>query len=181
MYAKSSAMRARITSVKPFWYLSNGTFVRAEGGHELFSGMADVHFKFESNSQIVVKTTGFSRVRLPLIVRTKNGSSWTHKEKIVFMTSHDRTVVAAFSSRIVNESNALNEYEHNTPLVLAIDDACAQLSLEIRSGGRSYQYQIAATSDGMKFQIPAEIDVVSANYTPKFFEAEMPTKKLKRR
>lgn len=97
MYVKIPVVRATITFQKAVHYILQGSFVAAKANTELFSAMADVLFKFESSSVIVLSTTGFSRIRIPVIVREENG---LYVERLVLLTSQDRTVVAANSSRV---------------------------------------------------------------------------------
>lgn len=176
MYVKIPAVRVTISFQKPIQFLLHGAFVLPKPGSELFLGMADVLFKFASQSEISLKTTGFTRVRLPVIVRENNG---TFTERIVFMTSHDRTVVAANSSRAVNQSNVLNGFEHNTPLVLFLPNGCAELSVDVSSGGQTFKYNIDVAPDG-KFNIPNDLEIKWNQFQPKPFDAEFPTKKSNR-
>lgn len=96
------------------------------------------------------------------------------------LTSHDRTVVAVPSSRIINSANPLVNFEHNTPLVLLLENECAKLLLEIYSGGHIYEYAIEVSPDGKKFRIPDEINVASKKFKPTAFDAEFPYKKTMR-
>lgn len=177
MYVKTPAVRATISFDNPIYYALHGQFVGAKAGIELFSGMADVLVKFVSQFAIVLQTSGFTRIRLPVIVHEKD----RFIERIVLMTSHDRTIVAANSSRLVNQSNVLNEFEHNTPLLLLLDNGCAKISVDVNSGGNIHKYNIGVTStaDGKKFQIPNDLDVKSHNFLPKLFDAEFTSKKTK--
>lgn len=174
-YVKAAALRLAISFDKQVRYLSSGQFVSAKVGEELFSGLADCHFKFISHRQIELKTTGFTRIRLPLVTQEANG---TLTERLVLITSHDRTAVAVKSSRVVSQANILADHEHNTPLVLILDSACATVSVDIYSGGCSYQYVI--TFDGKKFKIPDDLNIASNDFVPKLFDAEFPFKKMKR-
>lgn len=99
MYVKVAVVRAKISFEKPIHYIFDGSFVAAATGAQLFSGMADILCKFESPSVIAIATTGFTRVRLSIIVREKNGLLM---ERLVLLTSQDRTIVAANSARLVN-------------------------------------------------------------------------------
>lgn len=179
LYVKIPVVRAKILFGKPIRYLSHGSFVDPMPGIELLSGMADVLFKFKSQSVIDMITTGFSRIRVPIIVCEKNGS---YIERLVFMTSHDRTVVAASGSRVVNPSNILKDYEHLTPLVLFLADGCAKFSIHVNSGGKIHNFDIGVTpiSGGAKFNIPDDLDVKSRNFMPKAFDADFSSKKMKR-
>lgn len=176
MYVKIPAVRASISFGDVISYISRGELVNPKEGTELFSGTADVLFKFASQSLHVLKTTGYTRIRLPVIVREKNGG---FRERIVFFTSHDRTLVAANSSRVVNQLNFLNDYEHNTPLVLLLSNGCKKLSVEVNSGGKTYKHDINTTDDGAKFSIPDDLQIKSNNFSPKLFDAELQLKKSK--
>lgn len=148
----------------------------AQPGLNVFSATADVQFKFASQSKIVLKTTGFTRIRLPVVTIERKGTKDIHTERIVFMTSADRTIVAANSSRIVNEANVLSEFEHNTPLVI-FHQAFSKMSVDIYSSGAVYNYQIDVATDN-RYWIPAELSVKSNNFTPKLFDADLPVKKF---
>lgn len=124
VYAKIPAIRAEITFQKPIRFLLDGKLVDAKPGLDVFSATADVQFKFASQSKIVLKTTGFTRIRLPVVTIERKGTKDIHTERIVFMTSADRTIVAANSSRIVNEANVLSEFEHNTPYFIKLSPIC---------------------------------------------------------
>lgn len=174
MYVKMSAVRATIDFGKPIFYELNGGFVKAKPEAELFSGMADIHFKFVSESKIELKTTGFTRIRLPIIVRDKDGG---FIERLVIMTSHDRTIVAANSGRLVSQSNVLSGFEHNTPLLMCVQDGETTVSVGVHSGGTINTYEIHSI-DG-KFVIPNDLDVRAQKFVPKLFDAEFPTKKMK--
>lgn len=175
LYVKTPAIRATISFEKPIRYLLCGEFVEAKPEVELFSPMADVHFKFVSQTKIALKTTGFTRIRLPVVVEDIKK---TLTERIVFMTSHDRTLVAASSSRSVNLSNILTDFEHNTPLVL-VQSGSAKFSVEVYSDGNIHKYDINIDADKKKFAIPDELNVRSNNFTMKLFDANFPYKKMK--
>lgn len=177
MYVTIPGVRATITFAESIFYTLDGEFIEAKPDVELFSDMADVLFKFASKSKIVLQTTGFTRIRLPVVVRDKNHII---SERIVFMTSHDRTMVAANSSRTVNQSNVLADFEHMTPLVLFLPGGCTKLILNVNSGGKDYVYNINVSSDGKKFIIPTDLDVNSKHFSPKPFDAAIQLKKFKR-
>lgn len=151
LYVKIPAVRATISFASPVSYVYDGNFLEAKPDIELFSGMGDVQFKFASQSKIVLKTTGFTRIRLPVVVRQNNGQ---YTERIIFMTSHDRTIVAANSSRNVNQANFLNGFEHSTPLLLLLSGGCVKLSVDVNSGGMIHKYAINVPANGEKFEIP---------------------------
>lgn len=176
LYVKVPIVRATISFNEPIHY----AFVPAVAGVELFSGMADVLFKFESPQKIDIATTGFTRIRLSVIVREKNGRTM---ERLVFLTSQDRTIVAANSARLVNEQNYLQDVEHNTPLVLYFPDGCSKLSIHVAgSSGNSRKFDIGVTptANGPKFQIPDDLEVKCRTAAPNLFDADFSSKKMKR-
>lgn len=178
IYAKTAAIRATFSFQKAIKYLLYGEWVEAKSEMEVFSGMADVIFQFTSQSKLVLKTTGFSRIRLPVVVK-ENGPNGVYTERMVFMTSHDRTLVGANSSRVVNESNVLTEFEHNTPLVLLLSGDLAKMTVEVYSGGNIHKYEVGVVANGKKFLIPDQLDVKSKNFAPRTFDADIPLKKIK--
>lgn len=177
-YVKTPAVRMTIEFADPVSVLLSGVFVTASAGMDLFSGMADTQFKFASQSQVELRTTRFTRIRVPIVIPDGNGRNDNFYERIVFMTSHDRTIVAANSSRVMHQSHLLADFEHNTPLVLQIPCA-GKLLVTVHSGGRTYEYAVDVNADGKKYAIPDELGVKSTNFTPKMFDAELPMKKLK--
>lgn len=109
---KIPAVRAEITFQKSVNFFLNGKFTEALPGMDLFSAMADVQLKFVSRTTLELKTTGFTQIRLPVAVKEQKGPSETYTERIVFMTSGDRTLVAANSSCVVHQSSIAAEFEH---------------------------------------------------------------------
>lgn len=180
MYVKVPVVRATISFNEPIHYVLGGAFVEAVAGVQLFSGMADALFKFESTSKIGIATTGFTRIRLSVIIRDKKG---TLMERLVFLTSQDRTLVATNSARLVNEQNYLQDVEHNTPLVLCFPNGCSKVLVNVaESSGNSRKFEIGVTStaNGPKFQIPDGLDVKCRTAAPNLFDADFASKKMKR-
>lgn len=121
-------------------------------------------------------TTGFTRIRIPIICAHKYGHGTAFVEKLVLMTSHDRTMVAAHGNRIVSKENMVGDFGYNTPLVLVVDgDDDVTFSIKIHSrGGRVDEYTVEYARK--KFQIPNELDVKSTVFTPKEFDAVLKIK-----
>lgn len=176
VYVKIPAVRMVISFGTPIHYMLNGLLLEAQSGSELFSGMADAHFKFETSSKITIKTTGYTRIRVP-IIHVNNGR---FIEKLVLITSHDRTVIAAAGSRIVSEGNILNDVEHNTPIVLFLFGAYVNISIDAHSGGNVHNYDVLFDHLSKKYEIRKDLDVKSNNFATKMFDADLPIKKYKR-
>lgn len=178
MYVLVPVVRATIKFDKPVHYVFDRAFVAAVEGAQLFSGMADVLVEFASPLEITIATTGFTRVRLSIIVRERNGLVM---ERLVFLTSQDRTIVAAHSARLVNPQNLLQDVEHNTPLVLYFTDGCPKVSIDVAgNSGRKFDIGVMATANGHRFDIPEDLDIKSRTAMPNLFDAEFPSKKMKR-
>lgn len=148
---------------------------------KLFSSMADAYFEFESNTKLILRSTGFTRIRLPIAIAGNIGSTTTYMEKLVLMTSQDRTIVAAQSSRQMDGSNMVGEFEHNTPLVLIISGKNdTTFTLNIYSvGPKMDSHKIGYCKRDMKFVVPAALDVKSSTFIPKPFDANFSLKKVK--
>lgn len=172
-YVKIPSVRCILSFKSPINVLQNGSFRMAQSGLRLFSDMADSYFKFESDRVMAVMTTGYTRIRLPIIVEDDGDTS---KEKLVLITSTDRAIVAVNGARTIAENNYIGDYEHNTPLVLSMKNPIG-LSIEVNSaGGNTRTFEIAYRQDIKKFQIPAELDIKSKNVPSMAFDAPMPTK-----
>lgn len=124
-------------------------------------------------------TTGFSRIRIPIVFYATNGGVERMVEKLVLVTSADRTIVAAHSSRPVIHSNMLNGCEHNTPLVLcARTNEIANVTVEIYgSNYRTVSYEMVYDSKMKNYHIPDSIDIKSKNFNPIGFDAPVPKKR----
>lgn len=132
---------------------------------------------FETSTKLSLMTTTYTRIRLPVILQ-ENANRFV--EKLIIFTSHDRAIVAANGSRIVNEDSVLGEHQHNTPLVLYMLQNPGSITVEVYgAGGKKVTHQILYDQYNMKFGIPAELDVKTKNFTPMVFDAMLPAK-LKR-
>lgn len=180
IYVKIPAVRMVISFGSPIHYMINGSPTLAQAGTELFSSMADAHFKFETSSKITIKTTGFTRIRVPIVIRDNNGREPRFTEKLVLMTSLDRTVIAAAGSRIVSETNILNDFQHNTPIVLFLFGPDVNIKIDAYSGGIIHKYDVAFDYFSKKYEIPKDLDVKSNHFATKMFDADLPIKKFKR-
>lgn len=173
-YVKIPSVRCVISFQSPMHFLYGGNICEAQAGMGLFSGMSDTYFKFESDRKVLLMTTGYTRIRLPLIVQ--DGPE-LFTEKLVFMTSYDRAVVAARASRPVNESTVLDEHEHNTPLVLFALKKPINVSMEVYGAGGKRQLYEIAYGRGNQFVIPPELNILSAKRSLMTFDALPPPKK----
>lgn len=175
VYVKIPAIRCIISFQTPIYFQLNGRLYMAGPEMKLLSFAADSYFKFESNKKVILSTTGFSRIRIPIIIQETNGSVISNMEKLVLLTSHDRTIVAAKGSRHVNYQNVLNDFEHNTPLVLYALSKDAGVSIDVySSGGMINSYQIAYSKATKKFEVPRDLDVKSTIFSLKEFDAVIP-------
>lgn len=129
----------------------NGQLIKVHSGLELLSPMADAYFKFDSDSKVTLLTTGFTRLRLPIVLMEKSALV----EKVVLMTSHDRAVVAAKSSRQLNEVNVLGDSEQNTQLVFQVSGDDLGFSVEVHSAGQKVNiYKIEHDKRNNSFVLP---------------------------
>lgn len=178
-YASVLVKRFTVTFKSAIRYILEGEIYKAVAGLKLHSKMADAYFKIESETKIGLYTTGYTRLRIPLVVRERIGSSLKITEKLVFITSSDRTLVAANGHRKVTHTTFVEDYKYNTPLVLYVanddDDELMGLSVEFFSAnGRKSNYEIGYESE--RFKIPSALDVKSKNYQLAKFDAAFPRK-----
>lgn len=175
VYVNIPAIRCKLTFKSPIIFDDQAT---AYEGLELFSSNSDTFFVFESPSQVSLYTTRFTRIRIPLVLQDTFNSVKTYTEKLVFLTSLDRTILGAHSSRQVNPNNMLQGFEHNTPLVLFFSmREDPSIKLDIYSGGGIMRsYDLDFNRDSKKFLIPPQVNVNSHNFVPMAFDAEPPTK-----
>lgn len=150
----------------------NDNLHMAQDGLRLFSAMSDSYFKFGSDRKLTVMTTSYTRIRIPIIVMVGDKAI----EKLVIMSSHDRTVVVAKGSREIN-SNVLGDYEYNTPIVLYFAERATNISVQVHSsGGVVNNHEVRYVEGQNRFIIPNEIDIKSASFTSHAFDAPMPSK-----
>lgn len=141
--------------------------------------MADSYFNFISENEIVLLTTGFTRIRIPIIVTKNRGSKEVHTEKLVLMTSYDRTIVAAIGSRVLPDTTSIpRDVAHSTPILLYVaerDDF--SIAIETHSaGGMKCKFDIPYEKELKKFKVPSELDVKSKQFQPREFDADIPTR-----
>lgn len=75
----------------------------------------------------------------------------------------------------MNKVNVLTNFEHNTPLVLYLDDKIARIKLQVHSCVMDAYDKIR-----QKFNIPSDLCVKSSVFTPKPFDAILKTMGTKR-
>ena len=126
-------------------------------------------------------TTGYTRIRVPIIVRKATGVLENLTEKLVLLTSADRTMVAALGSRQVTLESTLDDmFAHNTPLVVHFqpNQRGPSIALQIHSSNHPVlTHQIVYNGTLNKYIIPPQIDVKSSQFLPLEFDAPVPKKK----
>lgn len=173
-YVKIPSVRFVVTFSSPINIFLNGRVQAAQSGTKLFSAMSDSYFHFETAKKLLVMTTAYTRIRLPIVVQTDPEGP---VEKLVLMTSSDRAVVCVRGSRRIVENNFVGDYESNTPLVLCMLESPFNIALTVYSaGGRVDTFQILYRSNEKKFSIPAELDVKSPQSPVMAFDAALPSK-----
>lgn len=180
VYIEFPVIRCVISMESPILLQLHTEFYFAYAGLVLFSSACDAYFKFTSDTEFVLMTVGFTRIRLPFILQESiGGGSKKFTEKLVLLTSHDRTIVAAMGSRQVTPQSVLDEYEHNTPLVFyAQEGESPSLTVEVRSAGnRVMTHQIEYNNNMHKYLIPEQLDVKCSRFVTTEFAAPMPIKK----
>lgn len=173
VYAKIPAVRYTITFPTALQFSRNGRLSEADD-EELFSPAMDALLKFEANGKkLSVLTTGFSRLRVPILICEGNAM---FTEKLVLLTSHDRAVIAAHGSRVVDLRSVLDGFEHNTPLVLCLHgDQKKDFSIDVySSGGQKDAFELVFKNG--RYVIPSALDVKSKQFSPKPFDADLPKK-----
>lgn len=181
IYVKIPAVRCVLRLGQPVRILKDGDFVEVPIDCTWFSPMADVLFKISAAGTIKILTSAFTRIRVPIVVDVVGA---TMKEKLVFVTSADRTMVCANSSRMCHPINAIGQFKSNTPIVLGIvGDVNTVLHVEIHSRGayvHHYDIPLVFTDREGKFKIPEELDIASSKFNAASFDADIPQKKSKR-
>lgn len=173
-YVKIPSVRWAVSFQSPINILLNGNVQAAQSGMKLFSGMSDSYFHFESNKKLVLMSTEYTRIRVPIVIEDEPGKP---TEKLVLFTSSDRALICAKGSRRIFENNALGDHEHNTPLVLYILESPFSLAIKVHSaGGCENTFQIEYQQDEKKFEIPAELDIKSKQSPSMTFDAALPSK-----
>lgn len=111
VYVKMSAVRCVFRLGQPVRILKDGNFIDVQIDCIYFSPMADTLLKISPAGTIELLTTAFTRIRIPIVI---DGEML--KEKLVLVTSADRTIVCANSARICDPKNAIGQFKCNTPL-----------------------------------------------------------------
>lgn len=181
VYGKNPITRCVIEFESPIMIYDNGIIYKVLPGMKYFSSMADTYFKFESSTKVALLTTGFTRIRWPFVVIDKINSMTTYVEKLVLMTSQDRTIVAAHSSRQMDGANMVTDFEHNTPLVFIMSGKeNTTLTVNVYSDGSNLDvHSVTYRVQDKKFAFPPALDVKSSTFVPKPFDANCTAKKTK--
>lgn len=173
-YVKIPSVRWIITFQSPINIFLNGRVQAAQSGTKLFSAISDSYFHFETAKKLVLMTTTYTRIRIPIVIQTDQNSA---VEKLVLLTSSDWAVVCARGSRKIVENNFVGDFEHNTPLSLYMLESPFDLAITVYSaGGRVDSSQILYQSDEKKFAIPNELDVKTPQSPIMSFDAALPMK-----
>lgn len=182
VYIQIPAIRCVLRLSLPFRILMNGQFINIQSDANYFSPMADALFKISASGTIELLTAGFTRIRVPIIVEEQSGGAKILKEKMVLITSQDRTVVCAKGSRQIDNKNALDVYKYNTPLMLCIvGKAGAAVQVEVHSSAVNVQrYAIPWVMGENTFRIPRELDITTKEFQSSRFDADVPQKKQHR-
>lgn len=176
MYVKIPTVRCVLRFHKMPKILMDGKFVKIERDGLFFSPMSDTLFKTKVTGQVELLTTGFTRVRIPIIIEDDG----IFKEKLILISSHDRTIICAKGSRHVDPAKEPHAFKYNTPLMLCIKgDAGAALKIEVHSRGSNInRYEVPYRKGS--FEIPHHLDVSSKVFNLNMFDADLPQKKQKR-
>lgn len=175
-YVKIPSIRLVILFSSPINILLKGSVQVATPGLMLFSPMSDSYFKFESDKELVVQTTSYTRIRLPIIVEERQGN---FTEKLVLLTSSDRAVVIAKGTRrILNQTDVLGDFVHSTPLVMYMLKKGFNFVIKVHSaGGAVNVFDVEYEDDEKKFKVPTTLDVKSSQTPLMKFDAICPIKR----
>lgn len=177
VYVKVPAKVCTISMDSPIYWQTGNEIQMARAGLLLFSPMCDLYVQFTSSMALVIKTTDYTRIRLPFIIQEPVGSSMKCTEKLAIFTSRDRTLVVANGSRPVVPGHEVDEHEHCTPLVLYVaPNASANLHIQV-FGDYDIKKEFTVKYNGKKFNIPKAFDVCSSDFNPLPFSAEPQMKK----
>lgn len=153
VYIEIPVVRCTISFETPYFVLFNGSFSVVESEVEMMSTMTDSYFKLERRT-ITLSSTNFSRIRIPIFVEDEL-DSLLYYERLVLMTSYDRTLVAAKASRPIRGADVPADYKHNTPIVLCISgNKEANISIKVYSGTDILVHDIRFDPKKQKFEIP---------------------------
>lgn len=182
VYVKIPAVRCEVTMQSPMYWQRGEDIQLVHGGLILASPMSDTYFKFVSDRKFELLTTGFTRIRIPFVIHEVTRAQEKLTEKLVLLTYHDRTIIAANGSRQVTLATVLdNAFMHNTPLVLHIQAGDSpSLWLKIHSANHHImEHHITYEQTTQKYMVPSQLDVKSRQYLPNEFDAPIPKKKNK--
>lgn len=179
VYVKLPVIRCDIKMASAFYWQRDHDLQRAYNGLVLASPMADTYFRFVSDHEFELATTGYTRIRVPIVIHEETRSGTTLDEKLILLTSHDRTVVVAKCSRQVSLASVIDDtYLHNTPLALHNQPGgSANLQLTVHGANRREQYHIPFDKAAQKFVVPTQLDVKAYKFLPLEFDAPVPKKK----
>lgn len=179
MYIKLLASRCVIAMQSSMHVQLGDNIEKARAGLVLVSPMSDTYFKFVSHSQVTLLTTGFTRIRIPIIIHeVSQGGHEIWTEKLVLLSSHDRTMVAAKGSRQVSQRNVLNGFEHNTPLIIhVINSENPSVAITLYSAGQTLTHEIPYNRRDKKYTVPSQINITSQQFVPMEFDAPTPKRK----
>lgn len=184
VYVKFPVTRCIVTMKSAIYWQHDNQLEVAYQGLVLASPMGDVYFKFISDCKFELMTTGFTRIRVPIVVHetTKVEKEAVLNEKLILLTSHDRTLVAAMGSRQVTLETVFDDaFLHNNPLVLHNSpDSDPSLFVKVYGvNNREMSHLIPYKEASHKFEVPDQIDVRSTKFLPFEFDAAVPKKKKK--
>lgn len=179
VYVKLPVVRCTVKMDSPIYWQRNQDIQKAYNGLVLASPMADAYFRFDSDRVFELATTGFTRIRVPFVVHQATQTGTTLDEKLILLTSHDRTVIVAKGSRQVSLASVVDDaYLHNTPLVLHNQPGGnPSLTLTVYGVNRSEKHRIPFDQTVQKFVVPAQLDVKTYKFLPLEFDAPVPKKK----
>ncbi|XP_055304000.1 uncharacterized protein LOC129569294 [Sitodiplosis mosellana] len=168
-YIRIPAIRYIVSANTKIFHALDQCVQQIQVGIDLFSAAADVCIKPMSSSKFAVLTP----IRMPIVLKEKNNNL---VEKIVFLTSSDRTVVAVHSGRAVSVDTVLKDFEHNTPAVLFLREGSGvdlSLSIEVFGASGTARSQIAFDDRHKNYVIPSDLDVRSRNWPARPFDADI--------
>lgn len=180
VYVKLPVIRCEITMESPMYWQRGEDIQSVSNGLVLASPMSDAYFKFVSDRKFEMWTTGFTRIRIPIVIHETTRAQEKLTEKLILLTSHDRTIIAAKGSRQVTLTTVLDDaFMHNTPLVLHSQaGGSPSLLIKIHSANhRTMEHRIAYDQYLNKYVVPEQLDVKSHQYLPLEFDAPLPKKK----
>lgn len=170
VYGSQLKTRFAIEFDKPLRVFLGGDWKTPIKGTEMSCFMADCFIRFESNNNFLVKTTDFTRIRIPIVFKYLEGDSIFYKEKLVFVTSIDRTLMAARANRDYNPNDDIEPgLSQSTVLVIGLKACVPNIKISINVSGKSEQFEISFNETTQKFDIPGDIDMTVSQFTRRPF------------